>query len=88
MILLLDNYDSFVHNLARYLEELGVVHEVLVHPGVGHSFMNKHGALADTVGRMNPLRAAYDEKTEAVAWEKLLAFFEEHMPKASTPVGP
>ena len=23
MILLLDNYDSFVHNLARYLEELG-----------------------------------------------------------------
>ena len=23
MILLLDNYDSFVHNLARYFEELG-----------------------------------------------------------------
>ncbi|MFO1093639.1 MAG: hypothetical protein U0992_10050 [Planctomycetaceae bacterium] len=24
MLLLLDNYDSFVHNLARYVEELGV----------------------------------------------------------------
>ncbi|HEX5817792.1 MAG TPA: aminodeoxychorismate/anthranilate synthase component II, partial [Gemmatimonadales bacterium] len=24
MILLLDNYDSFVHNLARYVEELGL----------------------------------------------------------------
>ncbi len=23
MVLLIDNYDSFVHNLARYLEELG-----------------------------------------------------------------
>ena len=23
MILLLDNYDSFVHNLARYVRELG-----------------------------------------------------------------
>ena len=29
MILLIDNYDSFVHNLARYLSELGVSHNVL-----------------------------------------------------------
>ena len=29
MVLLIDNYDSFVYNLARYLEELGVEVEVL-----------------------------------------------------------
>ncbi len=81
-------FRSHAERLSRYLKELGVPHEVLVHPGVGHSFMNKHGALADTVGRLNPLRAAYDAPTEAVAWEKLLAFFEAHMPKASAPAAP
>ncbi|MEQ9519762.1 MAG: aminodeoxychorismate/anthranilate synthase component II [Parvibaculum sp.] len=29
MILLIDNYDSFVHNLARYLSELGVPHKTV-----------------------------------------------------------
>jgi anthranilate synthase/aminodeoxychorismate synthase-like glutamine amidotransferase len=28
-VLLIDNYDSFVHNLARYLQELGTVTEVI-----------------------------------------------------------
>ena len=29
MVVLIDNYDSFVYNLARYLEELGVGVEVI-----------------------------------------------------------
>ena len=29
MILVIDNYDSFVHNLARYIRELGWATEVV-----------------------------------------------------------
>ena len=29
MILIVDNYDSFVHNIARYFEELGASHRVV-----------------------------------------------------------
>lgn len=34
MILLIDNYDSFVHNLARYVGELGAVAEVRRHDAI------------------------------------------------------
>ncbi|MFI5184097.1 MAG: anthranilate synthase component II, partial [Vicinamibacteria bacterium] len=34
MILLIDNYDSFVHNLARYLRELGEATEVRRSDGI------------------------------------------------------
>ena len=34
MILLIDNYDSFVHNLARYVGELGLEREVIRHDAV------------------------------------------------------
>lgn len=34
MILLLDNYDSFVHNLARYFEELGAETQVVRHDAI------------------------------------------------------
>ena len=34
MILIVDNYDSFVHNIARYFEELGASHRVVRNDGV------------------------------------------------------
>lgn len=65
--------------LPRHLEALGVPHEVIVHEGAGHSFMNDHPFLMMKLGPYGPLRARYDAPTEAVAWERLLGFFAEHM---------
>lgn len=78
-----ENDRAFVRHgqrLARHLEELGVEHEVLFHPGVGHSFMNDHDdPLFRLSGRLPPMYAAYDEATEAEAWRRLLDFFERHL---------
>jgi carboxymethylenebutenolidase len=73
-------FRSHAARLSRHLEELGVEHEVLVHPGVGHSFMNDHDDWTAPYGKYLPIRAAYDAGTEAIAWEALLAFFAAHMP--------
>jgi len=66
--------------LSEHLRELGIEHEVLFHEGAGHGFMNQFDGLVEKVGPYTPLRAAYNPEVEAVAWEKLLAFFETHMP--------
>ncbi len=66
--------------LTQHLDELEVPHEVVVHEGVGHSFMNAHGDLWFTLGRyLPPLYGGYDEPTEADAWQRLLRFFDQHL---------
>lgn len=73
-------FRSHAARLERHLETLGVPHEVLVHPGVGHSFMNDHDSPVFALGRIPPLRAGYDAATEETAWEEMLAFFDRHLP--------
>lgn len=66
--------------LSEHLSQLEVPHEVVVHEGVGHSFMNAHRDPWFTVGRyFPPLYGGYDEPTEADAWTRLLRFFDEHV---------
>ena len=71
--------------LARHLTALDVPHDVVFHDGVGHSFMNDHpGVLSRVAGALPPLYAAYDEETEADAWRRLLAFFDNHLPSRAS----
>jgi len=73
-------FRSHAARLARHLESLGVEHEVVTYPDVGHSFMNDHKFALARLGPHGPLRAKYDAPTEAIAWDRLLAFFDQHMP--------
>ncbi len=72
-------YRSHADRLRRHLAQLDVAGEVIVHEGVGHSFMNRLPPWLSLGGVLPPMHAAYDEVTEADAWARLLAFFETHL---------
>jgi carboxymethylenebutenolidase len=48
------------------LTKAGVAHDLKVYPGAKHSFFNDRGA-------------AYDAAASADSWERVLAFFAEHV---------
>lgn len=62
--------------LVRHLTQLGVEHDVRTYDGVGHSYMNDHGAILGALGQRTPLRAAYDRDASEDSWERLFRFFE------------
>jgi len=72
-------YLSHATRLARHLEQLGVEHEVHIYEGVGHSFMNQLEGKLAPLGRHVPIHAFYDPTTEAIAWDRMLDFFDRHM---------
>ncbi|MEM1414969.1 MAG: dienelactone hydrolase family protein [Myxococcota bacterium] len=72
-------YRSHATRLRQHLEVLDVPGEVVMHEGVGHSFMNRLPPWLSLGGVLPPMHAAYDEATEADAWERLLGFFATHL---------
>ncbi len=66
--------------LEEHLTRAGVAHEVKTYPGVGHSFMNRHPAWMQAIGKRLPLHAAYDEGAAEDSWRRMLAFFDAQMP--------
>ena len=64
----------FGRKLDGRLETYGIVHDIKVYPGARHSFFNDQGK-------------AHDPAASADAWERVLAFFAEHVRSApATPV--
>ena len=70
---------SHAKRLARHLEELGIDHEVHIYDDVGHSFMNQLEGKLAPLSRHLPIHAFYDPATEAMAWDRLLDFFDRHV---------
>ena len=75
--------------LERTLTELGVVHDVKEYPEAGHSFMTDFlpGPPMNLVGkivlRAGPVASASDD-----AWERVFAFFGEHVAGPKEEAGP
>lgn len=67
--------------LESHLGALGVPHDVKIYPGVGHSYMNDHGAgrVVSWIMRASPLRAAYDEAAAEDSWRRMLEFFSKYL---------
>ena len=61
------------------LSEGGVPHDVKEYPGVGHSFMNDFGFPAPLRLIENVAGLAYSEPEAEDAWERILAFFAQHL---------
>jgi carboxymethylenebutenolidase len=59
----------------RVLEDKGIVHDLVVYPGVGHAFANRLPAqrLQRIIG------FGYDEDATADAWRRVFSFFAEHL---------
>lgn len=72
-------FRSHHRRLSAHLAALDVPHEVVVYEGVGHSFMNDHRDPLFALGGLTPMRASYSAETEAVAWDRMLAFFRTHL---------
>jgi carboxymethylenebutenolidase len=73
--------------MERVLTDLGVEHDVKIYPGVGHGFMNDHDPadltpLLTALTRISGTR--YDGPATADARERIVAFFDTHLRRAST----
>jgi carboxymethylenebutenolidase len=68
--------------LQRALVTLEVPHDVKVYPGSGHRFMTESSGAGAVLARF--ARMSYQEADAADAWQRIYAFFGEHLGASST----
>ncbi|RMF20508.1 MAG: dienelactone hydrolase family protein, partial [Deltaproteobacteria bacterium] len=70
--------------LERLLATLGVEHDVVVYPDVGHSYMNQHDGCLNWLGAVSPMHVGYDEAAAEDSWRRMLGFFGRHLGQTAT----
>lgn len=71
--------------LAAALDAAGVPHDVKTYPHAGHSFMSGHQGVLHGLMARGPLRLGHDAEASEDAWERMLAFFGEHLAPVTPP---
>jgi len=66
--------------LERHLSALGVPHDVKTYDGAGHSFFSRVDGWQGWLARVpTPMAVGYDEDAAEDGWQRMLAFFDEHV---------
>jgi carboxymethylenebutenolidase len=66
--------------LESHLAALGVPSDVKTYPHAGHSFFSKVEGWQGWLARMpSPMAVGYDEDAAEDGWQRMLAFFDEHV---------
>ncbi|HJN91337.1 MAG TPA: dienelactone hydrolase family protein [Dehalococcoidia bacterium] len=74
--------------LRGHLDTLGVAHDVQVYDGAGHSYMSQHGGILGKITDIWPMsgmHVGYDEAAAEDSWRRMIAFFDTHVVKATSP---
>jgi carboxymethylenebutenolidase len=76
---------NMAERLDAHLTALGVPHDVRTYAGAGHSFFSRHEGWQGRLAQIpTPMRVGPDEAAAADGWRRMLAFFDEHVRRAST----
>lgn len=69
-------FASHGRRLDAVLDDLGVDHDVVIYPGVGHSFMNQHpDGMLKKVTAVGPMHVGYDDEAAEDSWRRMLSLF-------------
>jgi carboxymethylenebutenolidase len=65
--------------LDKLLTEMGVDHDVKIYEDAGHSFMSRNRGLLASIGKISPMKAAYNPEAAEDSWKRIEAFFGRHL---------
>jgi len=64
--------------LEKLLTEMGVDHDVKVYDDAGHSFMSRNRGFLASIGKIGPMKVAYNPAAAEDSWKRIEAFFDRH----------